>query len=89
VARAAARCHHANTHCVNCDLLVDLDDLHVIDVDRGDGDRLTVRVESARMVMGCRTCGAMHVHRAEPYGGRAAGAAHRAGVLVGDPTIAA
>ncbi|GAB2827200.1 hypothetical protein GCM10027091_67310 [Streptomyces daliensis] len=63
VARAAARCHHANTYCVNCDLLVGLDDLHVIDVDPGDGDRLTVRVESARMVMGCRTCGAIaHSH---------------------------
>ncbi|MFE2189191.1 hypothetical protein, partial [Streptomyces sp. NPDC059455] len=48
---------------MNCDLLVGLDDLHVIDVDRGDGDRLTVRVESARMVMGCRTCGAIaHSH---------------------------
>ncbi|WP_432746634.1 hypothetical protein [Streptomyces sp. JH002] len=33
---------------MNCDLLVGLDDLHVMDIDPGDGDRLTVRVESAR-----------------------------------------
>ena len=65
---AAARCHRANTYCVNCDLLIGLDDLHVIGIDRGDGDRddgdrLTVRVESARAVMGCRTCGVIaHSH---------------------------
>ena len=43
-------------YCGNCDLLVGLDGLHVIEVERGP-DRLTVTVESEPSVTGCRSCG--------------------------------
>ncbi len=41
---------------MRCDLLVGLESLHVIDVDRDD-DGLVVAVESAPAVMGCPACG--------------------------------
>ncbi len=60
-------CARAETYCSNCDLLVGLPGLHVVDVaDGGDADdgaddggrgRLTVTVESAATVEGCRVCG--------------------------------
>ena len=44
-------------YCDRCDLLVGLDGLHVTGVDRDDGGRLVVTVESAPTVMGCPACG--------------------------------
>ncbi|HEX5408133.1 MAG TPA: ISL3 family transposase [Pseudonocardiaceae bacterium] len=45
-------------YCSGCDLLVGLDGLHVIAVERDDdGAALTVRVESPPGPMGCRSCG--------------------------------
>jgi hypothetical protein len=62
-ARAVARCHHDTGYCTNCDLLVGLDGLHVIAVQRDAEGRLRVVVESAPAVMGCRTCGVVaHSH---------------------------
>ena len=52
----AVRCHSHDAYCDNCDLLVGLDGLHVVGVDRDDGG-LRVTVESARQVMGCPACG--------------------------------
>ncbi|MGB4890219.1 MAG: ISL3 family transposase [Propionicimonas sp.] len=52
----AARCHHDDCYCSNCDLLVGLDGLHVVGVERDQGG-LRVTVESARGVMGCPACG--------------------------------
>jgi len=52
----AARCPFPTAYCGNCDLLVGLDGLHVIEVERGP-DRLTVTVESEPSVTGCRSCG--------------------------------
>lgn len=51
-------------YCDRCDLLVGLDGLHVIAVDRDDGCcGLTVTVESAPEPMGCRSCGVVaHAH---------------------------
>ena len=49
-------CHH-DGYCINCDLLVGLDGLHVVGVERDDGGGLRVTVESARLVMGCPSCG--------------------------------
>ena len=49
-------CARAETYCSNCDLLVGLPGLHVVDV-ADAGDRLTVTVESAATVEGCRVCG--------------------------------
>ena len=43
-------------YCSNCDLLVGLAGLHVIEVDVGDR-WTTVTVESAPAVMGCHSCG--------------------------------
>lgn len=46
-----------DVYCVSCDLLVGLDGLHVIGVERDDGGRLMVTVEPAPQVMGCPACG--------------------------------
>ena len=51
----AARCP-ATTYCDNCDLLVGLTRLHVLEVERAP-ERLTVTVESAPTPMGCPSCG--------------------------------
>ncbi len=53
----AAPCHHGDSYCINCDLLVGLDRLHVVCVERDEGGGLRVTVESARQVMGCPRCG--------------------------------
>jgi hypothetical protein len=50
-------CRSGGGYCDRCDLLLGLDGLRVIGVDRDDGGALTVTVESAPSVMGCRTCG--------------------------------
>ena len=56
-------CRAAGGYCDRCDLLVGLDGLHVIAVERDDGGRLTVTVESAPAPMGCPTCGVVaHGH---------------------------
>lgn len=55
----AARCP-ARAYCDNCDLLVGLGGLHVLEVERGR-DRLTVTVESTPTVMGCPRCGVVAV----------------------------
>jgi transposase len=44
------------SYCQRCDLLVGLDGFHVVAVSVED-DRLTVDVETAPQLMGCRTCG--------------------------------
>jgi transposase len=53
----AERCHHVDSYCDRCDLLVGLDGLHVVGVERVEGGGLRVSVESAPGVMGCRACG--------------------------------
>ena len=53
----AGRCHLLDFYCDRCDLLVGLDCLHVIGVERDEGGGLRVTVESARTVMGCPACG--------------------------------
>ena len=57
-------CSLAGGYCDRCDLLVGLAGLHVIAVDRDEGDgSLTVTVESEPEVMGCPTCGVVaHAH---------------------------
>ena len=50
-------CRFDGGYCDRCDLLVGLAGLRVIGVDRDDSGALTVTVESAPSVMGCRTCG--------------------------------
>lgn len=52
----AARCPHDDAYCDNCDRLVGLPGVHVIDVDRRPAG-LVVEVESPPAVMGCPTCG--------------------------------
>ena len=50
-------------YCERCDLLVGLDGLRVIGVERDDGGALRVTVESEPEVMGCPTCGVVaHGH---------------------------
>ena len=50
-------------YCANCDLLVGLDGLHVVGVDRDDGEGLAVMVESAPEPVGCPACGVIaHSH---------------------------
>jgi len=50
-------------YCDRCDLLVGLEGLRVIAVERDEGGALTVSVESEPAVMGCRTCGVLaHGH---------------------------
>ncbi len=57
-------CPRSGGYCDRCDLLVGLPGLHVIGVERDDGDgSLTVTVESEPQVMGCPTCGVVaHGH---------------------------
>jgi len=59
-----ARCHHDSSYCTRCDLLVGLDGLHVLSVDRDeDASLLGVVVESPPGQMGCHTCGVVaHSH---------------------------
>jgi len=52
----AARGSSAAVYCGNCDLLVGLDGLHVLDVVVAE-DLLRVRVESPPGLMGCPACG--------------------------------
>jgi len=54
--RCPARCSSPAAYCGNCDLLVGLDGLHVLEVVAVD-ERLRVRVESPPGPMGCPTCG--------------------------------
>jgi transposase len=50
-------------YCANCDLLVGLDGLHVVRVDRDDGEGLVVAVESGSAPTGCPACGVIaHSH---------------------------
>ncbi len=60
----AARCHHDSVYCSRCDLLVGLDGLHVLGVERhDDAGVLGVVVESPPVPMGCRSCGVVaHSH---------------------------
>ena len=53
----AVRCRYDDCYCERCDLLVGLDGLHVIGVERDGGGGLRVTVESALAVMGCPACG--------------------------------
>jgi transposase len=57
-------CPCSGGYCDRCDLLVGLPGLHVIGVERDEGDEsLTVTVESEPGVMGCPTCGVVaHGH---------------------------
>jgi len=59
-----ARCHHDSSYCTRCDLLVGLDGLHVLSVDRDeDASLLGVVVESPPGQMGCHACGVVaHSH---------------------------
>jgi len=52
----AARCSSPIAYCGNCDLLVGLDGLHVLDVVDAE-EHLRVRVESPPGPMGCPACG--------------------------------
>lgn len=60
---AATRWSTTRAYCDNCDLLVGLDGLHVITVERDEGGGLVVTVESAPELMGCPSCGVVaHSH---------------------------
>ena len=52
-------CRAGGGYCDRCDLLVGLDGLRVVGVDRAGGGVLTVMVmvESEQGVTGCRACG--------------------------------
>ena len=56
-------CRSDGGYCDHCNLLVGLAGLRVIGVDRDDSGALSVTVESAPSVMGCRTCGVVAVAR--------------------------
>jgi len=56
----AARCPSPTAYCGNCDLLVGLESLHVIEVERGP-EQLRVTVESEPSLTGCRSCGVVAV----------------------------
>lgn len=45
-----------------CDLILGVDGLHVTGVERDDGGRLVVTVESESTVMGCPACGVLARH---------------------------
>ena len=45
-------CAGGRGYCTNCDLLVGLAGVHVVRVDRDDGDRLLVTVESSPAPVG-------------------------------------
>ena len=56
-------CRAFGDYCERCDVLVGLDGLHVIGVERDAGGALVITVESARTVMGCPSCGVLaHGH---------------------------
>lgn len=55
-------CRAVGCYCDRCDLLVGLNNLRVVDVDRDDAGALTVTVESAAEPMGCPACGVV-AHR--------------------------
>ena len=56
-------CCPVGGYCDRCDVLVGLPGLRVIGVVRDQSDALTVTVESAPTVMGCRACGVVaHAH---------------------------
>ena len=56
-------CRALGGYCERCDVLVGLDGLHVIGVERDDGGALVVTVESEPTVMGCPSCGVVaHGH---------------------------
>lgn len=59
---ARSTCLAAAGYCSNCDLLVGLKGLHVVDVDV-EGPGLRVTVESAPEPMGCPSCGVLAVSR--------------------------
>jgi transposase len=61
---ACVRCHHDTSYCSRCDLLVGLDGLHVLAVDRDeDAGVLRVVVESPPAPVGCGDCGVVaHSH---------------------------
>ena len=50
-------CRAPGGDCDRCDLLVGLDGLHVISVERDVGGHLSITVESAPTLVGCRSCG--------------------------------
>ena len=52
----AARCSSSAAYCGNCDLLVGLEGLHVLEVVTSE-EHLRVRVESPPGLMGCPSCG--------------------------------
>ena len=55
-------CGVRGDYCQRCDLMLGLEGLHVLDVERDD-EGLRVRVESGPEVMGCPTCGVVaHAH---------------------------
>ena len=68
-------CRARGSYCERCDVLVGLDGLHVTAVERDDGGRLVVAVESEPTVMGCPACGVVaHGHgRVEVASGRRPG----------------
>jgi len=57
-------CQPCATYCTRCDLLVGLDGLHVLGVERDvDSGGMTVTVESQPVLMGCYVCGVVaHGH---------------------------
>jgi len=56
-------CRALGGYCDRCDLLVGLDGLRVVEVERDPRDRLTITVESVSEPMGCRSCGVVaHGH---------------------------
>jgi len=56
-------CRAAGGYCARCDVLVGLDGLRVIGVERDDGGRLVIEVESEPTLMGCPACGVVaHGH---------------------------
>ena len=56
-------CRARGSYCERCDVLVGLDGLRVTAVERDDGGRLVVEVESEPTVIGCPACGVVaHGH---------------------------
>ncbi|WP_344251840.1 transposase family protein [Humibacillus xanthopallidus] len=53
---SAGRCSSPTVYCGNCDLLVGLEGLHVVEVVQAE-EHLRVRVESPPGPMGCPACG--------------------------------
>ena len=62
-------CRARGGYCARCDLLVGLDGLHVIGVERDDGGRLVVEVESES---GADGVSGLRGRRARPRPGRGA-----------------